>query len=356
MPFLGVALFAAAAVSLAGCAPDSPAGGGSANGSANASNTGGGDLTSLVVSEPAHNLGYLPLYIAIHEGIFAEKGLDVSVTTQNTGGGAHVNAVLAGQAWGFIGGPEHNGFVKAQDSSGDTEIKAIANVVNRGNVYLVARAGLDQGPIESIEDAANVLKGKSVVTGAYGGTPNSILRYILEVGGLSTEDVKLTESADAAAPIAIVQQNQADFALIADPIVAQGVAEGVWDEPIMSVPTILGDYAYSTINVPTATYSADPETAQAFVAGIAEALEIIHGDRAKAEGIAQKEFSNLDPALISAILDRALADDLWPATPEISFEATELALKVARGAGALQDESDPAEFEDVVDLQFVEAL
>ena len=39
----------------------------------------------LVVSEPVHLIGYLPLYVAIHEGYFADEGLDVTVV-QATGG------------------------------------------------------------------------------------------------------------------------------------------------------------------------------------------------------------------------------------------------------------------------------
>lgn len=31
----------------------------------------------LVVAEPVHLIGYLPLYVAIHEGYFADEGLDV---------------------------------------------------------------------------------------------------------------------------------------------------------------------------------------------------------------------------------------------------------------------------------------
>jgi NitT/TauT family transport system substrate-binding protein len=313
-------------------------------------------VTRLVIAEPVHNLGYLPLYVAIDEGIFEKNGLDVSITTQSSGGGAHVNAVLAGQAWGYIGGPEHNGFVKAQDSAGDTEIKAIANVVNRGNVYMVAAEGVEAPELTDVEDAAAFLEGKRIVTGAYGGTPNSILRYILDQGGLTTDDITLIETADAAAPLSIVSQGQADFALVAEPIVTQGVEEGIWQEPFISVPTVLGDYAYSTINVPVKSYAEGdgPEVAQAFVDSITEALELIKSDRSIAEKVATSQFDNLDPAIIASVLDKAYADNLWPDDATISEPAAALSLAVARGAGALTDSDDPATYADVVDLQFVE--
>lgn len=78
---------------------------------ANVSSSEKKDNKKIVIAEPVHNLGYLPLYVAIDQGFF--EGIDVSVTTL-TGGGAHTNAVLTGQAWGFIGGPEHNAFAKAK--------------------------------------------------------------------------------------------------------------------------------------------------------------------------------------------------------------------------------------------------
>ena len=35
----------------------------------------------LVVAEPVHSLGYLPLYVAIHKGFFAAEHLSVKVVT-----------------------------------------------------------------------------------------------------------------------------------------------------------------------------------------------------------------------------------------------------------------------------------
>jgi NitT/TauT family transport system substrate-binding protein len=342
-----IAASTAAAFALSACTPASTA----------ATSTNADGATKIVISEPVHSLGYLPLYVAINEGIFKKHGLDVTVTTQSSGGSAHVNAVLGGQSWGFIGGPEHNGFVKAQDTTGGTEIKAIANVVNRGNVYMVARTGVDAPPISSIEDAAAFLKGKKIVTGAYGGTPNSILRYILAKGGLSIQDITLSESADASAPLAILSQGKADFALIAEPIITQGITKGVWQEPFLSVPAVLGDYAYSTINVPVKSYSENngPKTTQAFVDAMSEALKLTNSDRATAERVAAAQFNNLDKNVITSVLDKAYEDHLWPADATITEQSAALSLAVARGAGALKDTDHPATYTDVVDLRFVQA-
>ena len=53
-------------------------------------------LRKLVISEPVHLIGYLPLYVAIEEGYFEEEGLEVEVITAT--GGAHVTSVVSGDA------------------------------------------------------------------------------------------------------------------------------------------------------------------------------------------------------------------------------------------------------------------
>src|SRR5258705_2863599 len=92
----------------------------------------------LLVAEPVHSTGYLPMYIAMANGYFAESDIVVKIVTIETGGG-HTNAVLSGQAFAFIGGPQHNAFAKAKSA----ELPAVVHCVDRGNVYLFAAQGHD---------------------------------------------------------------------------------------------------------------------------------------------------------------------------------------------------------------------
>src|SRR5204863_3123446 len=125
----------------------------------------------LLVAEPVHSTGYLPMYIAMANGYFAEADVTVKILTIETGAG-HTNAVLSGQAFAFIGGPEHNAFAKAKGA----ELRAIVHCVDRGNVYYCAAKG--QEPTGS--DWGAYLKGKSLAVSQFGGTPNSITRYLLK--------------------------------------------------------------------------------------------------------------------------------------------------------------------------------
>src|ERR1700745_855315 len=124
----------------------------------------------IIVAEPVHSTGYLPLYVGMANGYFAEADVTGKILPIETGAG-HTNAVLSGQAFAFIGGPEHNAFAKAKGA----ELRAVVHCVDRGNVYLCAAKGHD--PKDTNWPA--YFKGKAIAVGPYGGTPNSIMRYLL---------------------------------------------------------------------------------------------------------------------------------------------------------------------------------
>src|SRR5258706_6574381 len=149
----------------------------------------------LLVAEPVHSTGYLPMYIAMANGYFAESDIVVKIVTIETGGG-HTSAVLSGQAFAFIGGPEHNAFAKAKGA----ELRAVVGCVDRGNVYICAAAGHEPKD----RDFAAYFRGKSIAVSAFGATPNSIMRYLLAKWKLDAKnDVTLYEMPTSAVPAAV---------------------------------------------------------------------------------------------------------------------------------------------------------
>ena len=170
------------------------------------------------------------------------------------------NAVLSGQAFAFIGGPEHNAFAKAKGA----ELRAVVHCVDRGNVYYCAAKG--QEPTGT--DWASYFKGKSLALSQFGGTPNSITRYLLKKWNLDAKsDVTLVEVANSAV-LAVVKSKQAQIGVSTEPFVTQGVRQSVWSEPFYNIPKELGPYAYSTLNVRLDSIQKDPELVRAFVRGM----------------------------------------------------------------------------------------
>ena len=223
----------------------------------------------LLVAEPVHSTGYLPMYIAMANNYFAESDIAVKIVTIETGSG-HTNAVLSGQAFAFIGGPEHNAFAKAKGA----ELRAVVHCVDRGNVYLCAAKGQDPKD----QDWSAYMKGKTIAVGPYGGTPNSIMRYLLGKWKLDAKrDVTLIEVPNSAVPAA-VRGGQAVIGNSTEPMITQGIRNGLWSEPFFNVPKELGPYAYSTINVRLDSIQKEPEVVRGFVKGMVKGLKFLYAN------------------------------------------------------------------------------
>jgi NitT/TauT family transport system substrate-binding protein len=303
---------------------------------------------TLYVAEPTHGIGYLPLYVAIQNGYFSKQGIDVKVMTVD-GGSTHTNAVLSGQAFAFIGGPEHNAFAKIKGG----ELRAVVNVVDRGNVYYSARTGSEPKPGQSGSSYwADYFKGKTIAVGLYGGTPNSITRYLLKQWSLDAKnDVTLIEMTTSAV-LAAVKSGRAQIGVNSQPLLTQGVREGMWTEPFINIPKDLGPYAYSTLNVRYDSTKNEPELVEKFVRGVVQGLKYTYDDPAGATLIAKKEFPTMAAEDLKATLDRTFADGLWSRDGMVSPEAWKTAESVVLAAGILK-QSVP--YDDIFNMKFVKS-
>ena len=298
----------------------------------------------LLVAEPVHSTGYLPMYIAMANGYFADAGIEVKIVTIETGAG-HTNAVLSGQAFAFIGGPEHCAFAKAKGA----ELRAVVHCVDRGNVYFCAAKGLaPQG-----RDFAGFFKGKTIATSGFGGTPNSITRYLLKKWGLDAKaDVTLVETANSAV-LPTVKSRQAQIGSVTEPFITQGVKQGIWSEPFFNVPKELGPYAYSTINIRLDSIQKEPEVVRGFVRGMIKGLKFLYANQGESAEVAKKQFPTMPLDDLKATLDRSFADEMWSKDGMISRAAWDTGKAVVMEAGILKSE---VKYEEIIDMSFVESV
>jgi NitT/TauT family transport system substrate-binding protein len=296
----------------------------------------------VMVTEPVHSTGYLPLYIGMAKGFFDDVAVKV-VTIEN--GGGHTNAVLSGQAYAFIGGPEHNAYAKAKGA----ELRSIVHCVDRGNIYFMAAKGHDPAN----RDWPAYFKGKRIAIGPVGGTPNSIMRYLLKTWKLDAKkDVTLVETANSAT-IAAVRSRQAEIGQATEPFVTQGVKQSIWSEPFYNVPKELGPYAYSTFNVRLDSIQKDPELARTFVRGVMKALKFLYANKDESADIAKKQFPTMPLGDLKATLDRSFADEMWSKDGMISPKAWDTAKAVVMGAGILKAD---IKYDEIIDMSFVKSL
>ncbi|MEK5024109.1 ABC transporter substrate-binding protein [Paenibacillus sp. FSL M7-1046] len=301
-------------------------------------------LKKLVIAEPLHYTGYLPLYVAQREGYFAEEGLEVEMLQAT--GGTHVTSVVSGDAWGVIGGPESNALANTGNSD---PIISVSNVVNRANVYLMAKKGTAPAG-SSDEELKAFLQDKKINAGRHGGTPNLLTQYLLlELGLDPQKDVRLLEPADGSTVVAMVQQGAADIANGAEPQISDGMDKGVWDEPFYKFHD-MGDYAYSVLSVKKSTLEKDPETVQKAVNAVVKALKAIQEDKTMAMKVLKAEFPTLSDTAAQAALDRAYEDQLWSPDGIISEEALDKDMNVMIKTGIYKGEYT---YDGLVDMQFV---
>jgi NitT/TauT family transport system substrate-binding protein len=303
------------------------------------------DKKTLLIAEPPHGTGNLPIYVAITKGFFADEGFDVKMLTTD-GGSTHTNAVLSGQAFAFIGGPEHNAFAKLRGA----DLRAVVNISDRSTVYFVAKKGRGPAPGQSMPA---YMKGKAIAVAPYGSTPNSIVLYLLAKWGLGPKTDVIINEMSTAVVLAGLKFGDSTVGVAQEPFVTRGVREGVWDEPFLNVPNELGPYVWTTLNVRLATIKDEPETVRKFVKAVIRGLKFTQENRQEVALVAKKEFPTMSEEDLKATLDRSYADEAWSIDGTVSSQSWDTASKVVLGAGILKR---PVPYDDVVDMQFVRAL
>lgn len=300
--------------------------------------------TKVVIAEPVHNYLFMPLYAAVDKGYFKNQGLDVSILTAS--GGNHVNAVLTGEAWGFIGGLDS---IAVADQRGGG-LQAVVNINDQHFNALAAQSKVNVG-----SDIFAAMKGKTIVTGRVGGTPDTLLKVLLDEHGLSPKsDVKIVNVQDDPTSLAVIKQRDADFIFEGTSYILQGVNQGFLQKPTFDASAAIGPMAYTVIGAKKLNIDKDPDLTQRVVTALAQGVEYLKDNPERAEELAAKEFADKPPAERKSVIDALYAAQLWT-DPMISEDAFEKNMEFARRAGTLKDAGKKVTYDDIVNMRFVKA-
>jgi len=297
----------------------------------------------LVLAEPVHYVGFLPVYVALKQNYFKDEGIDLKITTM--AGAAMIPAVVSGDAFGLTASVDRN----AQAKVGGKEVKAVVNLDARANIYLMARQ--DLMPVKG--DLASFLKGKRIAVTAYGGTPNSMLRYLLAQWKLEPgKDVTLVEVNSQAIVLSTIAAKQADIGVSAEPFISQGAAKGIWGQPIYAAAD-LGPYADTAISVGGDSIRKEPQLVHGLVKAIMRGLIYTNEHAAEMVAFSQAEFPTASKDDLEASLKRTFADHVYSTDGFIPPEAWTLGNAVVRQGGVLKED---VSYDDVVDMRFVKEV
>ena len=272
----------------------------------------------VTISQAFQSMLYLPLYVGINNGFFAQQGLDVTKETAGAPSSA-LAAVISGSAQFSLHGPEW----PAIAASKGAPVQIVANCVNGAAVWIATTPDFK---FNSVKD----LKGETIVTGQMPTTSTSLFIKLLKENGMDPEkDVKLLQ-VPLGTEIGAFTAGQGKVAVMYEPGLDQAVAKGM--KVVVGFPKLYGAYAFSAITTRT---DADPVTVQKFVNGMELALRSIRKDPAGAVVIAKKEFPTLDPVVVEAAVKRMIEDNVYPASVEITAPSLKVSMDTQIALGNL---------------------
>jgi NitT/TauT family transport system substrate-binding protein len=300
-----------------------------------------GSARELLLAEPVHHVGFLPIYVARHKGYFKDEGIDLKTAVLAAGG--FVNATLSGDAFAFIGSVDHNAFARTNGKS----LTAVSNLLGRANIYMMARSDLP--PFTG--DLPAYLNGKRIAVGAYGGTPNNVLRYFLKRWNLDPRrDVTLIEVGNSSIVPASIKSKQADLGVSSEPFITQLYKQGLWTQPIFNAGKELGPFVDTAVSVRGDMLEKDPATVRSFVKAVVRALRYVDVNRDEMLAFAKTEFPTASEDDLKASLDRAFADGIFSTDGFITPESWTTGETIVREAGILKQ---PVSYKEVIDMRFV---
>jgi NitT/TauT family transport system substrate-binding protein len=276
-----------------------------------------------VISQAFQSLLYLPLYVAIDDGLFAKEGLDV---TKETAGAPPValNAVISGSAQFSLHGPEWTAIAASKGGA----LQIIANCVNGAAVWIAANPDFDFKDVSS-------LKGQTIVTGTMPTTSTSLFFKLLKENGIDPEKDIKTVQVPIGSEIGAFLAGQGKVAVMYEPGLDQAALKGM--KVIYGFPKEYGPYAFSAISTKK---DVDPDIAQRFVNGLQAAIVLIKANPDKAVEIAKKEFPQLDPSVVEAATRRMIAEKVYPESVDITPDALKTSLNTQIFLGNLKEQPD----------------
>jgi NitT/TauT family transport system substrate-binding protein len=195
------------------------------------------------------------------------------------------------------------------------------------------------------------LKGKRIAVGAYGGTPNNVLRYFLKKWNLDPRnDVTLIEVGNSSIVPASIKSKQADLGVSTEPFITQLYKAGLWTQPVFNAGKELGPFTDTALSVRGDMLEKDPATVKAFVRAVVRALVYTDTHRDEMLAFAKTEFPSASEDDLKASLDRSFADGIYSPDGFITRESWVTGEAIVREAGILKQ---AVPYEQVIDMRFV---
>lgn len=302
-----------------------------------------GSGEKVVLNEVAHSIFYAPLYVAIENGYFEEKGIDLELVT-GFGADKTMTAVLSGEAdIGFMG-PESTVYTYLGET--DDVVVNFAQLTQRAGNFMVAR--------ENDPDFTwDKLKGKTVLGGRAGGMPQMVFEYILKKNGIDpVNDLTIDQSIDFGSTAAAFSGGQGDYTVEFEPSATalENMNEGYYVVASLGVDS--GFVPYTCFSAKESYVNENKDTVQKFTDALQLGMNYVNSHTPEEIAkIIQPQFAETDMETLTKIVARYHEQDTWKTDLIFAQESFDLLQNILEEAGQLETR---APYEALVTTEFAE--
>jgi NitT/TauT family transport system substrate-binding protein len=302
--------------------------------------------TKVKYAEVVRSVFYLPKYIAIANGYFAEQGIDVDMTTA-WGGDKGTAMLLTGRVDIVLQGPETPIYV--ENSESPEKIKMFAAITATDGLFLMSRKKMTMKQFKW-----SMIRNKTVMGWRPGSTPGLFLEYAMKKHGISPKkDVNHVTNIAIPARVGAWIGNKADYSVFFEPDVSRLSREG-YAYPVASVGGEVGKVDYTVFIATDSFIKKNPGIIQGWTDAIYKAMKWVKtADSTDAAKRISKWFPKVKVNDIASSIDRYKKFGIWKSDPTTHPKAISSLQDILVEGGVLKANKRVA-YEKVVTTRFSE--
>lgn len=268
-------------------------------------------MVKVRLNEVTRSVFYSPMYVAMSQGFFKEKGIEIDLQT-GQGADKTMQAVLSDSADIGFCGPEQTIYINNQGREDYPVL--FAQLTQKDGSFLVGRNKDGKFKWENI-------KGKDVIGGRPGGVPAMALEYAMKKNNINPkEDVNMVTNIDFAATAGAYKGGLGDYVALFEPTASVLEKEGSGNI-LVSVGEESGVIPYTCFFSTKSYINQNPQVISHFVEAIYEGQEWFfnHTTEETADSIISY-FPGTDKETIMTVIDNYKKIDAIAHTPQIKEE------------------------------------
>lgn len=305
------------------------------------------DKNKIRLNEVTHSIFYAPLYAAINLGYFKDEGLNV-VLESNDGSHTSMSVLLSGNCEMALVGPET---VVYSEETKDRPI-VFGQLTQRDGSFIVSKEKIDNFTLD-------MLKGKTIIGGRYGGLPAMTLQYVIEEAGLTIGTNKANEEVNLRTDVAFAnigtefQTSNSEFCTLFEPT-ATNLQNNKAGYIVSSVGKFSGAVPYTCFVAKESYLKKYPENAEKFLKAVYRGYQYITTeDSSLAAKALAKSFAGMSEEELKVAVEQYTLIDAWCSNPAMKKADFEKLVKIINNATG---ENYAPVFEKCVDNSFAEKL